>query len=314
MRLLTPLYHTFVLAQFVLAQDSDSECAAGPVLSAGGWRDFLAPNKDLKCQGASIYFFEKDERHYIPIQYGDVLCHSLPSANVSLPIDAPSGLARITWLCDSEEQDYCQIASVMAATSTPSVTNTATYAMVQNCPTSAVYTTEKYTDGSNEQSATFTTAPWRTPNAKGTVTTSAAFLGTAPTRPAADSATAHGSSFTSSRPTAQPPATKVPSSELEVSTPTGSEGSVFNGSDIFSTTANGYTESPTIATPAESHTADSRAAQTTQPSENTDTAISAPSELTQTPGGPSPSNGEQAALPSDEAQPSGNNRPCTCGQ
>ncbi|EXL64760.1 hypothetical protein FOPG_18985 [Fusarium oxysporum f. sp. conglutinans race 2 54008] len=201
----------------------------------------------------------------------------------------------------------------MAATSTPSAANAATYAMIQNCPTSAVYTTDKYTDVSNEQSATSTTPPWRTPNAKGTATTPAAFIGTAPTRPAADSATAHGS-FTSSGPTAQPPATKVPSTELEVPTPTGSEGSIFHGSGSFSTTANGYTESPAIATPAESHTDDSRAAQTTQPSENTNTAISAPSELTQTPGGPSPSNGEQAALPSDEAQPSGNNRPCTCGQ
>ncbi|KAF5988730.1 hypothetical protein FCOIX_327 [Fusarium coicis] len=311
MRLLTPLYHTFMLAQFVLAQDSDSECAAGPVLSAGGWRDFLAPNKNLRCQGASIYFFEKDERHYVPIQYGDVLCQSLPSANVSLPIDAPSGLARITWLCDSEEQDYCQIASVMAATSTQPAANMATYAMIQNCPTSAVYTTDKYTDASNEQSATSTTPLWRTPNAKGTIP--AAFIGTAPTRPAVNSATAHNS-FTSSGPTAQPPATKVPSTELEVPAPTGSERSIFDESGSFSTTANGYTENPTIATPAESHTDDSRAAQTTQPSENTNTAISAPSELTQTPGGPSPSHGEQAALPSDEVQPSENNRPCTCGQ
>ncbi|CZR49657.1 uncharacterized protein FPRO_14864 [Fusarium proliferatum ET1] len=308
MRLLIPLYHTFMLTQLVLAQDSDSECAAGPVLSAGGWRDFLAPNKGLRCQGASIYFFEKDERHYVPIQYGDVLCHSLPSANVSLPIDAPSGLARITWLCDSEEQDYCQIASVMAATSTPPAANMATYAMIQNCPTSAVYTTDKYTDASNERSATFTTPLWRTPNAKGTANTPAAFIGTAPTRSAA-----HGS-FTSLGPTAQPPETRVPSTELEVPTPTDSEGSMFHKSGSFTTTANGYTENPTIATPAESHTDDSGAAQTTQVDDNNNTAIPAPSQLTQTSGGLSPSKGEQAALPSDEVNPSGNNRPCTCGQ
>lgn len=297
-----------MFTQLVLAQDSDSECAAGPVLSAGGWRDFLAPNKDLRCQGASIYFFEKDERHYVPIQYGDVLCHSLPSANVSLPIDAPSGLARITWLCDSEEQDYCQIASIMAATSTPPAANMATYAMIQNCPTSAVYTTDKYTDASNGRSATSTTTSWRTPNARGTANTPAAFLGTAPTRLAA-----HGS-FTSSGPTAQPPGTKVPSTELEVPTPTGSEGSIFHDSGSFSTTANVYTENPTFATPAESHTDDSRAVQTTQLDDNNNTAIPAPPQLTQTSGGPSPSKGEQAALPSDEVNPSGNNRPCTCGQ
>ena len=166
MKLPTPFYHAFMLAQLVLAQDSESECGAGPVLYAGGWRDFLAPNRDLRCQGASIYFFDKDERHYIPIQYGDVLCRNLPFANISIPIDAPLGLARITWLCDSEEKYDCQIASVMAATSTPSTANTATYAMIQDCPTSAIYTTDKYTGASNEQSATFTTPPWRTPTAK----------------------------------------------------------------------------------------------------------------------------------------------------
>ncbi|KAF6528571.1 hypothetical protein HZS61_008873 [Fusarium oxysporum f. sp. conglutinans] len=192
----------------------------------------------------------------------------------------------------------------MAATSTPTTANTATYAMIQDCPTSAIYTTDKYTGPSNEKSATFT---------KGTVATSAAFIGTAPTRLAADSAAAHDS-FASSGPTTKPPATNLPATEIESPTPTGSNRSAFHGSDGFSTTANGYTQSPTIATPAESHTADSRAAQTTHPTEYADTAISAPLERTQTPGPPSPSNKEQAASPSDEAQPSSNDRPCTCGQ
>jgi hypothetical protein len=206
----------------------------------------------------------------------------------------------------------------MAATSTPSTANTATYAMIQDCPTSAIYTTEKYTGASNEQSATFTTPPWRTPTAKGTVATSAVFMGTAPTRPAADSVATYGS-FASSGPATQPSATqpsatKLPATELGSPNPTGSDRSAFHGSDGFSNTANGYTQSATVATPAESHTADSRAAQTTQPSKYTDTAISAPSEFTQTRGPPSPSNEEQAASPSNEAQPSSNNRPCTCGQ
>jgi hypothetical protein len=306
MKLHTPLYHALMLAHLSVGQDSESECSAGPVLYAGGWQEHLGPNKDLKCQEASVYFFDQDKRQNIPIQHGDTLCRDYPSINISLPVDAPLGPGRITWLCDSGEKDYCQVITVVAMKTSATATGPVSeYAMTQNCPSSAIYTSKDYNDESNGMLAP-TTAPWQTPPAIATATTPGNLLGTAPTRPVADSAATH-STFTLAESVTQPSAAQPPTTQLP-ETDSGKPNHTVNDSHTvpengaFTDTVYGNTGSTAIGTPQESRVADPRATPT---SGDTDAAGSGPSGIT-------PTQGPTSAY--DNAPMPSNDHPCTCAQ
>ncbi|KAK2667967.1 hypothetical protein RAB80_017158 [Fusarium oxysporum f. sp. vasinfectum] len=87
--------------------------------------------------------------------------------------------------------------------------------------------------------------------------------------------------------------------------PTGSGRSGSSDTDSATSTTNGDMPNETTLPLTGSHAAGSGAAQTTQSSEYTDIAAPALPESGKTHAPPSPSN---------EAQASGDNRPCTCGQ
>jgi hypothetical protein len=129
----------------------EDECSVGSVFQAGGWTDFLAPNKDIKCRAAKITFAERNE-HYnkhqeITIEYDGIPCHDYPSVIISLPRDVPLGQGNITWLCDNGEKDHCQVISIVAMSTSAHAAPVATeFAVVQDCPNGAAYTTEESAD------------------------------------------------------------------------------------------------------------------------------------------------------------------------
>ncbi|EXK78833.1 hypothetical protein FOQG_16529 [Fusarium oxysporum f. sp. raphani 54005] len=110
---------------------------------------------------------------------------------------------------------------------------------------------------------------------------------------------------TNQTPTKELSDTKIPETDADKPDPTGSGRSGSSDTDSATSTTNGDMPNETTLPLTGSHAAGSGAAQTTQSSEYTDIAAPALPESGNTHAPPSPSN---------EAQASGDNRPCTCGQ
>ncbi|KAG7424380.1 hypothetical protein Forpi1262_v014315 [Fusarium oxysporum f. sp. raphani] len=186
------------------------------------------------------------------------------------------------------------------------------YAITQDCPVNPTLTSEKYASASSKPTTVSTPTP------KGV-----APIGTAPTRAAMETPanqtptnqtptnqtptnqTPTNQTPTNQTPTNQTPTkelsdTKIPETDADKPDPTGSGRSGSSDTDT-----NGDMPNETTLPLTGSHAAGSGAAQTTQSSEYTDIAAPALPESGKTHAPPSPSN---------EAQASGDNRPCTCGQ
>ncbi|KAK7575329.1 hypothetical protein V3481_017292 [Fusarium oxysporum f. sp. vasinfectum] len=176
------------------------------------------------------------------------------------------------------------------------------YAITQDCPVNPTLTSEKYASASSKPTTVSTPTP------KGV-----APIGTAPTRAAME--TPANQAPTNQTPTNQTPTnqtptkelsdTKIPETDADKPDPTGSGRSGSSDTDSATSTTNGDMPNETTLPLTGSHAAGSGAAQTTQSSEYTDIAAPALPESGKTHAPPSPSN---------EAQASGDNRPCTCGQ
>ncbi|KAF6518342.1 hypothetical protein HZS61_002420 [Fusarium oxysporum f. sp. conglutinans] len=196
------------------------------------------------------------------------------------------------------------------------------YAITQDCPVNPTLTSEKYASAFNKPTTVSTPTP------KGV-----APIGTAPTRAAMETPanqtptnqtptnqtptnqTPTNQTPTNQTPTNQTPTNhtptkelsdaKIPETDADKPDPTGSGRSGSSDTDSATSTTNGDMPNETSLPLTGSHAAGSGAAQTTQSSEYTDIAAPALPESGKTHAPPSPSN---------EAQASGDNRQCTCGQ
>ncbi|KAI3572934.1 hypothetical protein IWW34DRAFT_873300 [Fusarium oxysporum f. sp. albedinis] len=304
MKVETPLYYALMLARLASGQNFSPECDdAGPVLYPGTWNQYLAPNMGVSCQKASILFSGQDTRQNLTIEHGDALCYGFPLMNITIPINAPPGSGSIRFFCEGREAEYCQMISVETRPPDDAREASATeYAITQDCPVNPTLTSEKYASASSKPTTVSTPTP------KGV-----APIGTAPTRAAME--TPANQAPTNQTPTNQTPTnqtptkelsdTKIPETDADKPNPTGSGRSGSSDTDSATSTTNGDMPNETTLPLTGSHAAGSGAAQTTQSSEYTDIAAPALPESGKTHAPPSPSN---------EAQASGDNRPCTCGQ
>ncbi|EMT72995.1 hypothetical protein FOC4_g10001839 [Fusarium odoratissimum] len=208
------------------------------------------------------------------------------------------GPGSIQFFCEGREAEYCQMISVETRPPDDAREASATeYAITQDCPVNPTLTSEKYASASSKPTTVSTPTP------KGV-----APIGTAPTRAAMETPTNQtptNQTPTNQTPTNQTPTkelsdTKIPETDADKPDPTGSGRSGSSDTDT-----NGDMPNETTLPLTGSHAAGSGAAQTTQSSEYTDIAAPALPESGKTHAPPSPSN---------EAQASGDNRPCTCGQ
>ncbi|EXK78830.1 hypothetical protein FOQG_16529 [Fusarium oxysporum f. sp. raphani 54005] len=309
MKVETPLYYALMLARLASGQNFSPECDdAGPVLYPGTWNQYLAPNMGVSCQKASILFSGQDTRQNLTIEHGDVLCYGFPLMNITIPINAPPGSGSIRFFCEGREAEYCQMISVETRPPDDAREASATeYAITQDCPVNPTLASEKYASASSKPTTVSTPTP------KGV-----APIGTAPTRAAMETPanqaptnqTPTNQTPTNQTPTNQTPTkelsdTKIPETDADKPDPTGSGRSGSSDTDSATSTTNGDMPNETTLPLTGSHAAGSGAAQTTQSSEYTDIAAPALPESGNTHAPPSPSN---------EAQASGDNRPCTCGQ
>ncbi|KAH7459618.1 hypothetical protein FOMA001_g19937 [Fusarium oxysporum f. sp. matthiolae] len=304
MKVETPLYYALMLARLASGQNPSPECDdAGPVLYPGTWNQYLAPNMGVSCQKASILFSGQDTRQNLTIEHGDALCYGFPLMNITIPINAPPGPGSIQFFCEGREAEYCQMISVETRPPDDAREASATeYAITQDCPVNPTLTSEKYASASSKPTTVSTPTP------KGV-----APIGTAPTRAAMETPT--NQTPTNQTPTNQKPTnqtktkelsdTKIPETDADKPDPTGSGRSGSSDTDSATSTTNGDMPNETTLPLTGSHAAGSGAAQTTQSSEYTDIAAPALPESGKTHAPPSPSN---------EAQASGDNRQCTCGQ
>ncbi|KAK2480494.1 hypothetical protein H9L39_08062 [Fusarium oxysporum f. sp. albedinis] len=331
MKVETPLYYALMLARLASGQNFSPECDdAGPVLYPGTWNQYLAPYMGVSCQKASILFSGQDTRQNLTIEHGDALCYGFPLMNITIPINAPPGPGSIRFFCEGREAEYCQMISVETRPPDDAREASATeYAITQDCPVNPTLTSEKYASASSKPTTVSTPTP------KGV-----APIGTAPTRAAMETPanqhqptrhqprtnqtptnqtptnqtptnqTPTNQTPTNQTPTNQTPTkelsdTKIPETDADKPDPTGSGRSGSSDTDSATSTTNGDMPNETTLPLTGSHAAGSGAAQTTQSSEYTDIAAPALPESGKTHAPPSPSN---------EAQASGDNRPCTCGQ
>ncbi|KAK2470570.1 hypothetical protein H9L39_17758 [Fusarium oxysporum f. sp. albedinis] len=330
----TPLYYALMLARLASGQNFSPECDdAGPVLYPGTWNQYLAPNMGVSCQKASILFSGQDTRQNLTIEHGDALCYGFPLMNITIPINAPPGPGSIQFFCEGREAEYCQMISVETRPPDNAREASATeYAITQDCPVNPTLTSEKYASAFNKPTTVSTPTP------KGV-----APIGTAPTRAAMETPanqtptnqtptnqtptnqtptnqtptnqTPTNQTPTNQTPTNQTPTNhtptkelsdaKIPETDADKPDPTGSGRSGSSDTDSATSTTNGDMPNETTLPLTGSHAAGSGAAQTTQSSEYTDIAAPALPESGKTHAPPSPSN---------EAQASGDNRQCTCGQ
>ncbi|EXK78831.1 hypothetical protein FOQG_16529 [Fusarium oxysporum f. sp. raphani 54005] len=277
MKVETPLYYALMLARLASGQNFSPECDdAGPVLYPGTWNQYLAPNMGVSCQKASILFSGQDTRQNLTIEHGDVLCYGFPLMNITIPINAPPGSGSIRFFCEGREAEYCQMISVETRPPDDAREASATeYAITQDCPVNPTLASEKYASASSKPTTTPTN---QTPT---------------------------NQTPTNQTPTKELSDTKIPETDADKPDPTGSGRSGSSDTDSATSTTNGDMPNETTLPLTGSHAAGSGAAQTTQSSEYTDIAAPALPESGNTHAPPSPSN---------EAQASGDNRPCTCGQ
>ncbi|WKT53808.1 MFS transporter superfamily [Fusarium oxysporum f. sp. vasinfectum] len=104
-------------------------------IKAGEYGNFTSPNANATCEQALISFLEVDTSETISLQQGDAICEVYPLIHISIPTDTPVGTAKITWLCDNEKPNPCQLLFVQPAS--PSATaSVSSFAMTMECPSS----------------------------------------------------------------------------------------------------------------------------------------------------------------------------------
>ncbi|KAF5230614.1 hypothetical protein FANTH_13766 [Fusarium anthophilum] len=276
MKVESQLYYALMLARLTSGQESLPVCEAGPVLYAGTWNQYMAPNMGVQCQKASILFPDQDQRKNITIEYSEGGCGGYPLMNMTIPVDIPPGSESIQMFCNGMEDEYkyCQMISVEPRPPGDTRKASATeYAITQDCAVSPPETSTKY--GGTVSMPTSVSALTQ----KGVTP-----MGTAPTRMPRE---------TRATPANQTPTNQTPSIDAEKPDPTNS------GRGAYSTS----TSSGAMPTGIASHSQldGSGAAQTTQLpgfSRETSTTLPEPVPLS----------------PSNEAQASGESHPCTCGQ
>ncbi|KAI8397150.1 hypothetical protein FOFC_20422 [Fusarium oxysporum] len=338
-----------MLARLASGQNLSPECDdAGPVLYPGTWNQYLAPYMGVSCQKASILFSGQDTRQNLTIEHGDALCYGFPLMNITIPINAPPGPGSIRFFCEGREAEYCQMISVETRPPDDAREASATeYAITQDCPVNPTLTSEKYASASSKPTTVSTPTP-KGVAPIGTAPTRAAMetpANQAPTNQTPTNQTPTNQTPTNQTPTNQTPTnqtptnqtptnqtptnqtptnqtptnqtptnqtptkelsdTKIPETDADKPDPTGSGRSGSSDTDSATSTTNGDMPNETTLPLTGSHAAGSGAAQTTQSSEYTDIAAPTLPESGKTHAPPSPSN---------EAQASGDNRPCTCGQ
>ncbi|KAG7408434.1 hypothetical protein Forpe1208_v012507 [Fusarium oxysporum f. sp. rapae] len=267
----------------------------------------------VKCQKASILFSGQDTRQNLTIEYSDAVCYGFPLMNITIPINAPPGSGSIRFFCEGREGEYCQMISVETRPPDDAREASATeYAITQDCPVNPTLTSEKYASASSKPTTVSTPTP-KVVAPIGTAPTRAAMetpANQAPTNQTPTNQTPTNQTPTNQTPTNQTPTkelsdTKIPETDADKPDPTGSGRSESSDTDSATSTTNGDMPNETTLPLTGSHAAGLGAAQTTQSSEYTDIAAPALPESGKTHAPPSPSN---------EAQASGDNRPCTCGQ
>ncbi|KAK2122349.1 hypothetical protein NOF04DRAFT_1255285 [Fusarium oxysporum II5] len=300
MKVETPLYYALMLARLVSGQNFSPECDdAGPVLYPGTWNQYLAPYMGVSCQKASILFSGQDTRQNLTIEHGDALCYGFPLMNITIPINAPPGPGSIQFFCEGREAEYCQMISVETRPPDDAREASATeYAITQDCPVNPTLTSEKYASASSKPTTVSTPTPKGTPTNQ--TPTNQTPTNQTPTNQTPTNQTPTNQTPTNQTPTKELSDTKIPETDADKPDPTGSGRSGSSDTDT-----NGDMPNETTLPLTGSHAAGSGAAQTTQSSEYTDIAAPALPESGKTHAPPSPSN---------EAQASGDNRPCTCGQ
>ncbi|EXM13902.1 hypothetical protein FOTG_17672 [Fusarium oxysporum f. sp. vasinfectum 25433] len=295
MKVETPLYYALMLARLASGQNFSPECDdAGPVLYPGTWNQYLAPNMGVSCQKASILFSGQDTRQNLTIEHGDALCYGFPLMNITIPINAPPGPGSIQFFCEGREAEYCQMISVETRPPDDAREASATeYAITQDCPVNPTLTSEKYASASSKPTTTPTNQTPTNQTPTNQTPTNQTPTNQTPTNP------------TNQTPTKELSDTKIQETDANKPDPTGSGRSGSSDTDSATNTTNGDMPNETTLPLTGSHAAGSGAAQTTQSSEYTDIAAPALPESGKTHAPPAPSN---------EAQASGDNRPCTCGQ
>ncbi|KAF5707885.1 hypothetical protein FMUND_10868 [Fusarium mundagurra] len=291
MKVESQLYYALMLAQLTSGQDLPPLCEPGPVLYAGTWSQHMAPNIGVQCQKASILFPDQEQRKNVTIEYSSGGCGGYPLMNITIPLDIPPGSGSMQMFCDGRENvySYCQMITVEKRPPDDTRKASATeYAITQDCAVTPPETSAKYAGTVSKPSSVSTPTP-----------KVVAPIGTAPTQVAKDTQ----ATPTNQTPTNQTPTNQTPTKELsgtmassidaEEPDPTNSGRGAYSDTD----------SSGAMPTGMASHSQSDGlgAAQTTQlPGYSHEASTALPESV--------------PVSPSNEAQASGENHPCTCGQ
>ncbi|KAJ9419818.1 hypothetical protein QL093DRAFT_2015021 [Fusarium oxysporum] len=115
--------------------DYNDNCQPALYIKAGDYGNFTSPNANATCEHALISFLEVDTSETVSLQQGDAICEVYPLIHISIPTDTPVGTAKITWLCDNEKPNPCQLLFVQPA-SPYATASVSTFAMTLECPSS----------------------------------------------------------------------------------------------------------------------------------------------------------------------------------
>ncbi|KAH7208458.1 uncharacterized protein BKA55DRAFT_529630 [Fusarium redolens] len=139
--------------QCAAQSDQNDNCQPALYIKAGEYGNFTTPNANATCEHALISFLEVDTSETVPVQQGDATCEAYPLIHISIPTDTPVGTAKITWLCDNEKPNPCQLMFVQPA-SPAAKASVSDIAMTLECPSSGngIFPQTDTADGSGSTS------------------------------------------------------------------------------------------------------------------------------------------------------------------
>lgn len=117
--------------------DGREGCPPALYIEAGSQGEFASPNANSTCENALISFLEKNSNQTVSVQQGESVCGVYPLIHISIPTDTPVGTAKITWLCDDEKPNPCQLMFVQPVAPS-SIAQVSEFAMSLECPSSEV--------------------------------------------------------------------------------------------------------------------------------------------------------------------------------
>lgn len=134
MKISVPFTLAILLSPCIAQSDDSDSCPPALYIQAGSQDEFPSPNANTTCTKAHIRFLESGAYKTISVEQGTSICADYPLIHISVPADTPVGPSKITWLCENDEPDPCQLLFIQSASASNSVSVTS-LALSQECPT-----------------------------------------------------------------------------------------------------------------------------------------------------------------------------------